>query len=471
MDIMSIVLLILLLVSTGSLIFLLRRAGRRVKAAEDGSREAELSLRVAAVKLESIGQALDAETTRNREAAAKIEQLTDALAQSREEAAARQSRLDTLEEEKKKLDLEYEARFKRLAESILQANSKSLSEVNSVKINELLSPVKTTIENFTKEFKDSYERESKDRYSLKNEVENLAKASSVVKDEARRLTDALKGNTKVQGDWGELILDSILSQSGLRKGIEYDVQKVDSNEEGNSLKPDVVINLPDGKKIVIDSKVSLKDYTEMLESEDESLRKIYLKKHIDSIKKHITELKTKKYQDIVGKDRLDFVIMFFPSEGAYVAAIAHEPRLWDEAFAARVMILTPPNLTATLKMIYHIWGRQRSNENALAIAQRATAMLDKLSNSLEHVYKIGKGIEAAQKSYDAALTSLCHGKGNLIMQAEDLKKLGVKMNKSLPKELLKKYESDADMEQLTEEDRQVLPEVGIESEEVSPDIL
>jgi len=291
-----------------------------------------------------------------------------------------------------------------------------------------------------KAFRDRIETVHKEdieaRGSLKEQLLNLQSLNKQMNDEARNLTRALKGDKKMQGDWGELILETVLEQSGLRKGKEYKTQGGFRDEGGNLRKPDVILNLPDGKHMVIDSKVSLLAYNEFMNAEDESVRERALAAHVQSIRNHIDDLSSKDYSSLIGLKSPDFVFMFMPIEAAFMAAFQTDEKLFSKAFDRNIVVVTPTTLLATLRTVENIWRYERQNENAKRIADKAGSVYDKLRGFLEDFEKIGSQLATVQKSYDGALNKLTHGQGNLVRQAQGFVELGVKVKKQLPKNIL-----------------------------------
>lgn len=367
-----------------------------------------------------------------KEGAEKIEELQKENATLTGKLKAAEEKIVSLRSDREELNLEYEARFKRLAKDILETNSRAFGEENSRRINDLFQPFRTNFEQFRKDFTESHERENRERISLLEQLRQLNDSSKTVGAEARRLSDVLKGNTRVQGDWGEMILENILEQSGLAKGTDYRLQETGENDEGRRIRPDALVMLPGKKCIVIDSKVSLKSYFELANAEEEDIKRRFSSAHINSVKKHVAELAKKKYQDFIGDNSLDFVMMFIPGEAPYSAAMQADPGLWDWAYSQRVMMVSPTNLVVSLKLIYQIWSKEKSTANAIAISEEASKMIDKLTAFVEDLEKVGNGIASAGKSYESAINKLKTGRGNLITRAENLRKMGVKAKKDLP---------------------------------------
>lgn len=341
-------------------------------------------------------------------------------------------RIRFIEEEKDRMTTDAEIRFKNLANEILQHNTTTFKEQQESRLFEILTPFKENIEQFKKLVSENYSNEARERFSLQQHIKELIELNNSISKEAKELTLALKGNSKIQGNWGEMILESILEKSGLEKGREFSIQESTYNDDGKRLIADVVINYPDGRKIVIDSKVSLNAYTDLLNCEDQSQQEVYKKKHLTSIRKHITELKTKKYQDYLSGEKADFVMMFIPNEAAYIYAMQIDHNLWQEAYDSRVLIISPTHLISVLRLVEQLWQHDRQTRNAIEIATESGKMYDKLVGFIEDLKLIEKSISSASNAYDKAINKLYIGKGNLISRAEKLKEMGAKASKSLP---------------------------------------
>lgn len=350
---------------------------------------------------------------------------------------------------KQKQDLEeigkqFTNEFKLLADHILEDKSKRFTEMNMVNIERLLKPLGENITQFQKKVEEVYDRESKERFSLGKEVGKLVELNHKISEEAQNLTNALKGQVKQQGNWGEMILESILEKSGLVKGREYFVQESVKNEEGRRFQPDVIINYPDNRKVVIDSKVSLVGYERYCSSNDVTAQEKALAEHIRSVRTHIDMLGSKKYQDMVGG--LDFVTMFLPIEPAYMVAMQADPEIWNYAYNRGVLLLSPTNLIAALRLIHNLWQREYQNRHALEIAERGGQLYDKFVLFVENMQSIGDNLLRTQKSYESALGQLSEGKGNLVNQAQKLKELGAKAKKSLPESLIDSTDDQSEKE-------------------------
>ena len=370
--------------------------------------------------------------TQISELKAEYEQKSSSLLKLSEENIRLHERIKFIEEEKEKINIEAELRFKNIAGEILHNNTIAFKEQNEVRLNEILLPFKDNIEQFKKTILDSYSNESRERFSLQERIKELIELNQSIGKEAKDLTLALKGNNKVQGNWGEMILENILEKSGLEKGREFVVQETTYNDEDKRLIADVVVNYPDGRKIIIDSKVSLKTYTDIINCENpEELKELH-KKHLTSIRNHISILKTKKYQDYIGSEKAEFVMMFIPNEGAYIYAMQLDPSLWQEAYDNRVLLISPTHLISALKLIEQLWRHDRQTRNAIEIATESGKMYDKFVGFVEDMKLIEKSITNALTNYNKAISKLQHGPGNLISKAEKLKDMGAKASKALP---------------------------------------
>ena len=330
--------------------------------------------------------------------------------------------------------------FKVLANEILQEKSKSFSEMNHERLAEILNPLKERLEGFKKTVEETYNNEARERFSLKEQIKELVERSESIGAEAKQLTHALRGDSKIQGDWGEMILESILEKSGLEKDREYFVQETLRDEEGHTIqgsdgrkmRPDVIIRYPGGEnhQMVIDSKVSLTAYVNYVNAEDADEARLALKQHLVSVRKHIDELAGKSYQDYVGKG--DHVMMFIPNEAAYLAAMQADHALWQYAYEKKVLLLSPTNLIAALKLVADLWQRDKQTRNAIDIAEEGGKLYDKFAGFVDDMEKIGKSLNTTAMAYTDAMKKLKTGNGNLIGRVEKLKVMGVKAKKNLP---------------------------------------
>lgn len=331
---------------------------------------------------------------------------------------------------------EIEERFELLANKILEKKTVTFDKQHRASIKEILEPLKERIRHFESKVETSNKESIERHSSLKEHIKVLTQLNERVTKEASNLTNALKADTKKQGNWGELILESILDKSGLEKGREYHVQKSLHNDEGKRYQPDIIIDLPDGKKMIIDSKVSLVAYEQFVNTEDQEDQDRSLKSHVMSIKKHIDGLSEKKYHELYKIESPDFVLMFVPIDTAFSCAVGASPRLYQYAFEKNIIIVTPSTLLATLKTVDTMWQNEKQNKYALEIASEAGKMYDKFTSFVEDIEKLGRQLDTVRTTYDESVKKMSTGTGNLIRRAEKLKQLGAKANKSLPRRLV-----------------------------------
>ena len=350
-----------------------------------------------------------------------------------------QHRIDSLNEAKEALTNQ----FKNLANEILEDKTKKFTEQNAQQLDTLLKPLQTKLTEFKEQVSNSYEKESRERFALKSEIERLANLNLKMSDEARSLTNALKGDSKIQGNWGELVLESILESSGLRKGEEYLVQDSHTQADGSRLQPDVIIKLPEGRHLVIDSKVSITAYARHTEAANPDEADKELIAHIQSIRQHIHGLSGKNYAGIADLASVDFVLMFIPIEPAFLSALKSAPNLYQEALSKNIVLVCPSTLMATLRTVAHLWRQDQQNKNAMEIARQCASLYDKFVGFVEDLEQIGKRLDQAQSSYHDAFSKLKSGKGNLIKAAEKVKELGVKPNKMIASNLLTQDDESA----------------------------
>lgn len=356
------------------------------------------------------------------------------LASERRQALAR---LESLNEAKEALT----AQFKNLANDILEDKSKRFVEQNATSLDTLLKPLQTKLTEFKEQVSTSYQNEARERFALKTEIERLSNLNLRMSDETRSLTQALKGDSKVQGNWGELVLESILESSGLRKGEEFVVQDSHTQADGSRLQPDVVIHLPEGRHLVVDSKVSITAYARYAEALTPEIGQTELNLHIQSIRQHMQGLSSKNYSALHGLGAIDFVLMFIPIEPAFIAAMKAAPNLQDEALAKNIVLVCPSTLMATLRTVAHLWRQDQQNRNALEISRQCGALYDKFVGFVEDLQKLGQRLEQAQSSYHDAFGKLKSGKGNLIRAAEKVRALGVKPSKLIDNRLIETADS------------------------------
>ena len=357
---------------------------------------------------------------------------------------ALREKLETQKQEIEDLGRKFNIEFQNIANKILEEKTEKFTNVNKISLEVILKPLAENIDKFKKQVEDSYNNESKERFSLGEQVKEMAKLNKIISDEARNLTTALKGESKTQGNWGEMILESILEKSGLRKNETYftehqllddDGNPLRSDSENKKMRPDVVIKYPDNRSVIIDSKVSLNAFTRYLSSSDKDEQERELQQHVTAIKNHIVTLSTKGYDDY--DKALDFVMMFIPSEPAYITAMQGDSNLWNYAYDKRILLMNPTNLITSLKLIVDLWKREYQNENAIEIANRGAKLYDKFVGFVKNLEDVGTHISKAQGKYDDAYKQLSTGNDNLVLQATKLKSLGVKNKKDLPNGLEK----------------------------------
>jgi len=331
--------------------------------------------------------------------------------------------------------------FELLATKILDEKSEKFTLQNKENIKNILNPLHERIQVFEKKVDDTQKESISMHSALKEQLLGLKDLNVQMTKEATNLTRALKGDSKMQGNWGELVLERVLEKSGLEKDREYFVQQSFTLDDGSRVLPDVVLHLPDGKRMVIDSKVSLTDYERFVNADDEH-RAPFLKAHINSIKRHVEQLSAKNYQDLYAIESPDFVLLFIPIEPAFAIAINEDNALYNKAFESNIVIVTPSTLLATLRTIDTMWNNEKQQQNAVEIARQAGALYDKFDGLVKDLTGVGKKIDDAKKDYSAAMNKLVDGRGNLITSVEKLKKMGAKAKKALPEKLLKRAESD-----------------------------
>tara|TARA_B100001059_G_scaffold7881_1_gene6582 strand:- start:32315 stop:33568 length:1254 start_codon:yes stop_codon:yes gene_type:complete len=361
---------------------------------------------------------------------AKIDKLEDALREAEMEVATLQERLRSLEAGKSEMSKE----FKLMASEALKQQSEDLrnqlKESNSSQLSLVLTPFKEKLEQFGKNVQETHEKGQKERIELKSEVNKLVEQNENLKNEANQLTKALRGDVKMQGNWGEMVLEKLLEKTGLTKGREYTVQESIINEEGKRYQPDVVLHLPDEKNIIIDSKVSLVAYERFVNAESLEDQSKALKDHLISIKNHIKGLSEKNYQNLYGVS-LDFVILFVPIEGAYSVALQAEPGLYQEAFDKNIAMVSATSLWSTLRTVGTLWRQERQNANVQEIIRQASDLYDKFVGFSEELVKVGNQMDTAKRSYENSMKMLSEGKGNLVRRTENLRVLGLKNSKTV----------------------------------------
>jgi DNA recombination protein RmuC len=344
-----------------------------------------------------------------------------------QETKASQEKLVVLQEAKDELSNE----FKTLAEKIFEDKTKSFDMAHQKNFEMMLKPFREQISNFSKLSQEQFNEELKDRHLLKDELKRLKEMNNQLSQDALNLTSALKGESKTQGNWGEIVLEKILEDSGLRKGSEYEPQMHLRDDSGKRYLPDVVIHMPQNRDIIVDSKVSLTAYERFVTLEDEHEKSKALKEHINSISKHIGELSTKEYEKLQGINTLDYVLLFMPIEGAFLLALEYDGEFFKRAYDSNILVVSPSTLMVTLRTIEHIWRTQRQEDNAKQIALEAEAMYDKLVGFVDEMQRVGLHIDKTKESYDTAMNRLKTGRGNLIKRAQNMVSLGLKPKKNL----------------------------------------
>ena len=369
--------------------------------------------------------------------------LRNELEEARIENARLKEKIGNVEAFNNSVREETKAQFKSLAADIFSSQSEKFKEANETRLSEILNPLKEDIKDFKRRVDDTYMNSSKERTLLGEQMKRLMELNMSIGKEARDLTEALSGNTKVQGDWGEMVLETILVKSGLVEGENYFVQRTKNddgtqikNDDNGRLRPDVVVALPDKKCIVIDSKVSLTAYVNYINADNEDDRQRFGKAHLLSVRSHLKELETKRYQDFVGvgnDDRIDYVLMFIPNEHAYMAAMTLDNNLWMEAYEKRVVIISPAHVISTLRLIAQLWTRDKQTKNALKIAEEGGKLYDKFVGFVNDMQTVEQSLGKASEAYASAMST---GRGCIVSKVENLKKLGAKTSKTLPSDML-----------------------------------
>lgn len=369
-----------------------------------------------------------AETEHERE---KVISLGNELSASKANYINLEKRLADQKGELEELQSKFTKEFENLAGKILEDKSRRFTEQNKENLDTILTPLKERIADFEKKVNDVYITETKERAALAEQLRYLHELNKQMSEEANNLTRALKGDTKTQGNWGEYILESILEKSGLVKGREFVIQETIKSDEGANLRPDVIVNMPDNKSMIIDSKVSLTAYEAYCSTDDKVLKEKSLSEHINSIRRHIKGLSPKDYQNLYGLQSLDFVLMFIPIEPAFALAVQNDAALFYDAFEKNIVIVSPSTLLATLRTISSIWKQEKQNRNALEIAKKGGELYDKLSAFVDDLIEVGTRMKRANESYESAMKKLSEGRGNIINRAENLKVMGAKASKSI----------------------------------------
>jgi DNA recombination protein RmuC len=364
-------------------------------------------------------------------AAAETENVRHA---ARQEAELRRQSDEAARRDRTEMQAAFRAEFQLLAGKIFDEKSTAFKNTNRESMEVLLKPFRDNLVDFRKRVEDIYSEENRQHGALKSELNHLLELNRRITEETHNLTSALRGSSKVQGDWGEMILERMLESSNLQKGVHYFVQENFKDEGGANLRPDIVLTLPEGKRVVIDSKVSLSAWVDYTGAEDDAGRQAALRRHVASVRGHINELYTKNYQGAVA-DSPDFVIMFVAGEPAFVAALQADSNLWAEGYNKKVIVSSPTNLFALLRIVDDLWKRDTQSKHALEIARQGGALYDKFVGFVGTLEEVGRGLDRARKSYDEAFGQLSGGRGNLVSRAERLREMGVKASKKLPASL------------------------------------
>ena len=360
-----------------------------------------------------------------------------------------QKLLDSQKEEIAKMQEVAKTEFQNLANKILEEKTLKFTEQNQQNLKNILNPLQEKITDFEKKVENTHKESIDYHAALRQQIIGLKDLNVQMSKETVNLTKALKGDSKIQGNWGELVLERVLEKSGLEKGREYEIQKSFVTEEGNRVQPDVVINLPDGKKMIVDSKVSLTAYEKYINEDEEEQKSAFLKEHVNSLKRHVEQLGNKNYQHLYEMESPDFVLLFIPIEPAFAIALNEDTQLYNKAFEKNIVIVTPSTLLATLRTIDSMWTNQKQQDNAIEIARQAGALYDKFEGFVTDLVKIGKKMDEAKSEYEGAMNKLVDGKGNLITSVQKLKIMGAKAKKSLPDVIINR--ANTSLENLEEE--------------------
>ncbi|PKQ65953.1 DNA polymerase V [Labilibaculum filiforme] len=366
----------------------------------------------------------------------KNENMTRSVSISATERKNLEERLTTQKQELEELQKKFTTEFENIATKILKENTKEFTSSNQKNMSDIMSPIKEKLMSFEKKVEETYDRELRDKISLKEEVKKLYDLNSKISDEANNLTKALKGDVKKQGNWGEVVLERILERSGLTKGQEYDREVVMQNSEGQTIRPDVIIHLPEEKHVIVDSKVSLIAYERYVNSIGDVDAEKFQKEHIVSMKAHVKELAEKHYQSSSSLNSPDFVLMFMPIESSFAMAVQYDQELFNYAWDNKIVIVSPSTLLATLRTIASIWKQEQQNRNVLEIAKQGGLLYDKFVGFVEDMIKLGNQMETSKKSYLDAMKKLYDGSGNMVRRAENIRELGAKVKKKLPQSLI-----------------------------------
>lgn len=434
------ILIAALLAGLGVYVFCNRRQQQMLLTVNNMYQQAEKERALAEAAKEQIEKQWSESVIKLNEYQSEIQQLNTRIARADELIKYGEEKLKTQKEELEDMKEQFRKEFENLANRILDEKSQKFTEQNKTNLDLLLNPLKDKIKSFEEKVELAYKTEAAERNSLRGEIKSLVELNKKISEEANQLAHALKGDTKQQGNWGELVLEKILEYSGLEKDREYVLQYNTENTEGDRIRPDAVIYLPDNKHIIIDAKVSLKAYNDYSNAADDNVREQTLRLHIASVKNHVRNLSEKFYQTAKGLNSPDFILMFVPIESSFSAAVKADNEIFNFAWEKRIVIVSPATLLATLKTIASIWKQERQTRNALQIAEEGGKMYDKLVGFVEDLINVGKKMDDAKKEYSQAMNKLMDGSGNLVKRAEKMKELGAKATKSLPQQILDRAE-------------------------------
>ena len=415
-------------------------------------RAAGQQLQLEQMKQQAVNDRLSFEKQLNQ-VQAERESLRDAKEAIAVQLSKKETDFDNLmermrEQQREATDLreKFTKEFENLANKIMEEKSAKFTEQNRENLKTILSPLQEKIHLFEKKVEDTHKESIDYHAALRQQILGLRDMNEQMSRETLNLTKALKGDTKMQGNWGELVLERVLEKSGLEKGREYYVQQSHVTDEGARILPDVVINLPDGKKMIVDSKVSLVAYERFVNEEDETLRSLHLREHCNSIRRHVDQLSEKNYHDLYRIESPDFVLLFIPMEPAFACALNEDATLYNKAFERNIVIVTPTTLLATLRTIDSMWTNQKQQENAYEIARQAGALYDKFEGFISDLIQVGKKMDEGKKVYEGAMGKLFEGRGNIVGSIEKLKKMGAKAKKALPEAILNRAKAQEEDE-------------------------
>jgi DNA recombination protein RmuC len=402
--------------------------------------ELSMQARVAEERERNINEQLKKSSELILQKESAILELTRKVSQAEAEKRGLSEKLTEQKAEIEKIQEKFRAEFKNLANEILEEKTQKFTEQNKTKLEEILKPLGEKIRDFEKRVEDTYDKESKERFSLVKEIKTLSELNIRISEDTKNLTVALKSDSKKQGNWGELVLERVLESSGLVKGQEYIREFSTRSEGGDTYRPDVIVNLPDNKHIIIDSKVSLTAYTDFVNSEIPEEKDKFLKQHLFSIRNHVKLLGEKSYQNLGAFDTPDYVLLFIPIESSFSIALQSDPELFNFAWEKNVVIVSPTTLLATLRTVSSIWKHEKQELNAKEIARQTGDLYDKFTGFVDDLLDLGNKLDSTRKTYESSMNKLSTGKGNLVSRANKIKELGAKATKSLPKSILDKSE-------------------------------